>query len=157
MKKKNEKQEGPVLWDAPEEGKTARSPLVWALLLAVPLILGIVVSVVRNNESASGVAPEAIAAAAQPATVRDGPDAAAGDSSAPMRRMAAVPEEEAYPCDFEPWLGLKVSPDMLEAIKQARRDHRILPPGAPMTMDYSGSRINFDVDDKGVITRIWCG
>ncbi|MCC6598588.1 MAG: hypothetical protein IT559_07355 [Alphaproteobacteria bacterium] len=72
-------------------------------------------------------------------------------------RRAAIPQMEAFPCEFEPWLGLKVSPDMIEAIKAARRGHRILSPGAPMTMDHSPARINFDIDEKGTIKRIWCG
>ena len=34
---------------------------------------------------------------------------------------------------------------------------RILPPGAMMTQDYNPTRLNFDLDGSGTITRVWCG
>ena len=34
---------------------------------------------------------------------------------------------------------------------------RILPPGSMMTMDHRPDRLNVDLDEEGVITRIWCG
>ena len=34
---------------------------------------------------------------------------------------------------------------------------RILPPGSAMTMDHRPDRLNMDVDEGGLITRIWCG
>jgi hypothetical protein len=34
---------------------------------------------------------------------------------------------------------------------------RIIEPGMPITEDYSPSRLNFDLDDAGRITRVWCG
>ena len=34
---------------------------------------------------------------------------------------------------------------------------RILPPGSVMTMDHRIDRLNVDLDQKGIITRIWCG
>ena len=36
-------------------------------------------------------------------------------------------------------------------------DVRILPPGSMMTMDHRPDRLNVDLDDAGVITRLWCG
>lgn len=34
---------------------------------------------------------------------------------------------------------------------------RIIEPGMAVTEDYSPSRLNFDLDDRGRITRVWCG
>ncbi len=37
------------------------------------------------------------------------------------------------------------------------RPIRVLPPDSAMTMDHRVDRLNVDLDDDGVITRIWCG
>ena len=37
------------------------------------------------------------------------------------------------------------------------RPMRVLPPGSAMTMDHRIDRLNVDLDEDGVITRIWCG
>lgn len=34
---------------------------------------------------------------------------------------------------------------------------RILEPGQAMTMDYSVERLNIQLDDSGMISRVWCG
>lgn len=34
---------------------------------------------------------------------------------------------------------------------------RILPPGSMMTMDYRADRLNVELDQDGMITRLWCG
>lgn len=34
---------------------------------------------------------------------------------------------------------------------------RILHPNDAVTMDYSGARLNFAIDDRGIITRVYCG
>lgn len=34
---------------------------------------------------------------------------------------------------------------------------RILPPGSAMTMDYRPDRLNIELDEFGVITRLFCG
>jgi Peptidase inhibitor I78 family len=34
---------------------------------------------------------------------------------------------------------------------------RIIEPGTAITEDFSASRLNFDLDAKGRITRVWCG
>jgi len=52
---------------------------------------------------------------------------------------------------------MRIEEDILQAVRQAKRPYRILPPGAVMTMDFSSARINFDVNNRQIITRIWCG
>ena len=34
---------------------------------------------------------------------------------------------------------------------------RFISPGDAVTMDYSPERLNFDLDETGTITRVWCG
>ncbi|MEL7461339.1 MAG: I78 family peptidase inhibitor [Pseudomonadota bacterium] len=34
---------------------------------------------------------------------------------------------------------------------------RFIAPDTAITMDFSPTRLNFDLDDAGVITRVWCG
>lgn len=34
---------------------------------------------------------------------------------------------------------------------------RIIHPGTAVTKDYRTNRINFDIDENGIITRIYCG
>ena len=34
---------------------------------------------------------------------------------------------------------------------------RIIAQGAMVTMDHNPSRTNFDLDEKGMIRRVWCG
>ena len=34
---------------------------------------------------------------------------------------------------------------------------RIILPGMAVTMDYSPSRLNIDVGEDGLVTRLWCG
>lgn len=34
---------------------------------------------------------------------------------------------------------------------------RIITPGMAVTEDYSPSRLNIDLDDRGKITGVWCG
>lgn len=41
--------------------------------------------------------------------------------------------------------------------KALDRPVRIVGPDMAMTMDYRAERLNVDIDDKGRITRIWCG
>ncbi|MCB1538860.1 MAG: hypothetical protein H6865_08040 [Rhodospirillales bacterium] len=40
---------------------------------------------------------------------------------------------------------------------QIKEPHRVIPPGAAVTMDYSPDRVNFQLDENGRIVRIWCG
>jgi hypothetical protein len=52
---------------------------------------------------------------------------------------------------------MKVEQGMLDALKGAKRPYRVLKPGDMMTMDHAPARVNFDLNDAGTITRVWCG
>ncbi|PCH66748.1 MAG: hypothetical protein COC12_12535 [Rhodobacteraceae bacterium] len=52
--------------------------------------------------------------------------------------------------------------DMVGQPVEASRDRlapeaRIIPPNSPITQDYRPDRLNVDLDEGGIITRIWCG
>lgn len=34
---------------------------------------------------------------------------------------------------------------------------RIIPPDTAVTQDYRADRVNVDLDEDGVVTRVWCG
>jgi len=34
---------------------------------------------------------------------------------------------------------------------------RIIHPGTPITEDHRPERVNIDINDAGIITRVWCG
>ncbi len=91
--------------------------------------------------------------------VSGGTEGYVGDLPVDQRHYETnVPPEAPQPvCHFEPWVGQKMSRDILRAVKGSGRSYRILAPGASMTMDYSAERINFEVDAKGMISRVWCG
>ncbi|RKF16318.1 hypothetical protein D6850_01810 [Roseovarius spongiae] len=37
------------------------------------------------------------------------------------------------------------------------RPLRIIPPDSAVTMDYRADRLNVDIDEDGIVTRVWCG
>jgi hypothetical protein len=44
-----------------------------------------------------------------------------------------------------------------EAMSMGPKTLRVLRPGDAMTLDFSETRLNVDVDQNGNISRIWCG
>ena len=142
-----------ILKDRPAK---AGSPAIWLVLLSIPLVLGLLISLYKGNSEEPIPEPPEL----KPVTGR-----VAGTVSAsnPIIANAITTEQESIGlqeipvCDFEPWIGLKVEDDMLDALKGAKRPFRVLPPGSMMTMDHSPARVNFDTDEAGTITRVWCG
>lgn len=74
-----------------------------------------------------------------------------------MRDMAPIPTPPVQPEDAPgAYVGLAV-----EAAERRARSHgwttvRSLPPGAIITMEFRGGRINFEAVDA-VVTRCWVG
>jgi len=57
---------------------------------------------------------------------------------------------------FQHLVGQPVTPNEAE-IGSGDRPVRIIPPGTAVTMDHRPDRLNVDLDENDVITRIWCG
>ncbi|WP_099827826.1 I78 family peptidase inhibitor [Oceaniglobus indicus] len=73
---------------------------------------------------------------------------------------ACVPAESTPPqpdtCGAEAY-GHLVGSDIAGVSLPSGPDIRILGPDSAMTLDYIETRTNFTLDDKGRITRIFCG
>ena len=70
----------------------------------------------------------------------------------------AVPASDpaASECNFSEWVG-QTAPAAEVAAKATGRPYRILTPGSAMTMDYRADRINVELDDNAVVTKVSCG
>ncbi len=139
----------------------AINPAVWLTFLAVPLVLGLVISLNKGAPDAPIENPRLIAAEEAKTKVKSESYGQRGGGVAidnpAITPKPAAEKKTAYKCDFAPWVGLKVSEDMLGALKGAERPYRVLEPGSAMTMDHAPARVNFDLNEAGAITRIWCG
>ncbi|HOO82263.1 MAG TPA: I78 family peptidase inhibitor [Alphaproteobacteria bacterium] len=140
------------------------SPALWLALLAVPLVFGLIVGLGQKEgrqrlpDTLEEMIPDVPVSnrGRGGTTVAPGRDPVIGAAI----KTATPPELKSYTCNFEPWIGLKLSQEMLDALKGAstgERPYRILRPGDAKTQDYSPTRVNFEIDKAGTITRVWCG
>ena len=58
-------------------------------------------------------------------------------------------------CNADAWDHLIGQPQ--EAAQEVPDPKRVIPPNTAITKDYRLERTNIDLDDEGIITRIWCG
>jgi len=145
----------------------AGNPTVWLVLLAIPLALSLLVAVVRDYEPQRVERPAPLSEPKKPMMTTRMGHAVESERKFSITEggyVAAEKSERAkplkYKCDFSPWVGLKMQQKMLDMLKDAsgnERPFRIIPPGAAVTEDYRPARVNFDLDEAGKITRIWCG
>lgn len=49
------------------------------------------------------------------------------------------------------------SQDVLAAMTFMQGKLRVIEPGMPITRDLRPDRLNLDVNENGIITRVWCG
>ncbi|MFJ8674520.1 MULTISPECIES: I78 family peptidase inhibitor [unclassified Streptomyces] len=73
---------------------------------------------------------------------------------APVPNPPNAPQDE--PQDIEAYVGLAQQDAEERARARGWTTVRSLPPGAIITMEYLGSRLNFEVKD-GVVHRSWQG
>ncbi|MEE1889742.1 I78 family peptidase inhibitor [Pseudomonas carassii] len=80
-----------------------------------------------------------------------------GGSSAPAAPAGNDGRCEASGADFT--IGKQASPELLEQARKASGSQmaRILTPHDVITLEYRSERLNLNVDDKGVVTRVNCG
>lgn len=152
----------PFLKEVPGKGQTSgdedllggkatmvRSPLLWFVLLFIPVLMGLYAGFSRPSVTPQAKAPKAVS------YTPDGfvavPSPSWQESGRSTGRTIPVS------CDFKEWLGKQADEAMQASLRAQKRAFRILPPGSVMTMDYSEDRVNFNVDPGGKITRVWCG
>lgn len=66
------------------------------------------------------------------------------------------PEEEMPPCEYDEWIG-KTGEETAAYLKSIGATYRIIPPNTGVTMDYSPSRVNAELDDNNIVIRMFCG
>lgn len=82
--------------------------------------------------------------------------AAFAESCSPEAADPAVPAAEADTCGARGYAAM-VGTSIAAITLPADLNARVIPPDSAITMDFQPSRINFDLDANGVVTRIWCG
>lgn len=83
------------------------------------------------------------------------PQATPGGPRGPRPPAAEKPE-----CEFSGFVGQQYDESFAQMIKDAgnsERPLRILKPGDAYTQDFAPNRVNIDLDEAGIVTRIWCG
>lgn len=135
-----------LLGRAPGPG---RSPLLWFVLLFIPVLGGLYAGFSRPSGAPETKAPVAVSYAPE------------GFAATPLpswdQSARSAGRTMPVSCDFKEWVGRQADEAMQTSLKAKKHAFRILPPGAMMTMDYSEDRVNFNVDPSGKITRVWCG
>lgn len=74
----------------------------------------------------------------------------------------ARPIEPAQTCQAQPASAAVGQTATARVVEQARQQSgsrmaRVIRPGQAVTMEYSGDRLNIDVNAAGVVTRVRCG
>lgn len=71
--------------------------------------------------------------------------------------VVAPPQPDADACGASGLQGLVGQPASVLAAMTFAQPIRVLRPGMAVTMDYSAQRLNIELDDRDVITRVACG
>ena len=88
--------------------------------------------------------------------------AAGCSSTAEKSEPAAKPADQNQGCTssaVEHLHGKVATPELLEQARQqaGATTARVLTPGSVVTLEYNGQRLNLNVDDQRMITRVSCG
>lgn len=142
-----------VLNDPSGRPQKAGSPLIWILLLAVPVVPAFYLSLMHKAEDIPTLEAPQSGVAEVPAG--EAVSRRGGGQAFLDRQIQAA--QKAVSCDFKDWIGMRVEQNMLEALAEKGRPQRLLPPDTDYTSDYVPERVNFDLDENGIILRIWCG
>lgn len=134
--------------------RAVQSPLLWFLLLFVPIALALVSGLVRQSKMT-----EAERQAVRQVAV-ERPERPVPIEKTIMRTRAGVDQD--LRCDFDHLVGSKVTEEFLKGMRPLGRPVRVLPPDLPVPAgqtpeEFDPRRLNFDVDQNDLIRRIWCG
>jgi hypothetical protein len=144
-----------VIESNPFEQRRVKGPVVWAVLLFVPVMLGVLVAMRQPSPQAMETQQNVSAEVVQSQAPQENPEERLRRLQADERIRAAGKEVPA--CNTDGWTGLKMEGVTLERAKALGVPYRVLPPGSMTTQDYSPDRLNFDLDSNGAVTRAWCG
>ena len=75
-------------------------------------------------------------------------------SGAPLLAQDKTPEDTCGSTDYAETIGTQHADHDFE---KDDRPLRIIPPNSAVTMDYRAERLNVDIDENGLVVRIWCG
>jgi len=84
------------------------------------------------------------------------PTAAAPEQTPPTMPPASDPALEDT-CNKAQYAALIGKPATDPGVPPASATVRIIKPGDQVTMDFSATRLNIDLDDAGVVTALRCG
>jgi hypothetical protein len=94
-----------------------------------------------------------------PAAPAEAPPAASTTPAEPAAPAAAPPADSATAdtCNMAQYSALVGKPKTDPGVPAAGPQVRIIGPGDQVTMDFSATRLNIEVNSAGVITGIKCG
>jgi len=69
----------------------------------------------------------------------------------------AIPSGEADTCNAAQFAGLVGQPESAVDAAPIFQPIRKIRPGMPVTADFSANRINFNLNDSGIVVSIRCG
>jgi hypothetical protein len=99
----------------------------------------------HGNETYGDEPPGVIAQATQPAPAAESDD---------RDGVERIPDRSKSCGDYSDWVGKPVDE---EAVKSTNDFARIIKPGDAVTKDYNADRVNVDIDNNNMVTRVWCG
>jgi hypothetical protein len=108
----------------------------------------------------AGVALMACTPADKPAETASTETTTTTTEPAPPAATPAPPaptDPAADTCNMAQYASLVGKPATDPGVPPAGATVRIIKPGDQVTMDFQGTRVNFDVDATGMITAIRCG
>jgi hypothetical protein len=127
-----------------KDNRMMKSPVLWFALILIPVILCFYVALTETGAATNE----------RPAVTEYTPE---NKGHTPPADMAEGRRGSGPECNFKEWMGKQADAALESAFKAKNRAYRILPPGSMMTQDFSPSRVNFETDADGKVTRIWCG
>lgn len=127
------------------------SPGLLFLLILIPVLFGILTSLISAPEAQNPVKPVE--------TVRTLSEAPAPWETPPLPAVqgSGMPVSPASTCNYNDLIGIKPDENLFARLQKIGKAYRVLQPDAMMTMDYSADRVNLELDEKGLIRRVWCG
>ena len=119
-------------------------------------------AILFTSAIAAGYLASACATATERGTAPTSVESSSGQSRETPPRSTPPPTPLPGDCDAAKaqWaVGERASNEILERARVAgeAKSARFLRPNQPITMEYSGSRLNLELDDRDVVRSVRCG